>query len=655
MVVTGSGLETQSWVPPNARRDANKNGADGRVRTDDLRFTKPLLYQLSYIGTGSPATRIIAGAPAAVKQRRDGARCGLQSGRHRAIIGTGKGRSDEFMSDQPPRKPRSSGSPFEFSDKWGPASGETPITLVDKLIAATAEDTPARVDLFRLRQQIQEHDITLNEARAAIEKMDEVIKKVTAPANRIGTFLGLPKKELAHVAVGGHDYFTNVDPRLELGSLKIGTRVLVNEAYVVVGDLGYDNSGPVGKIVDVLPDGRLRIGQEHGLQSVILQRSSDLVDAKLKTGDEVRIDPAFRVAVEQLATPGQREYFLEDVPELPWDRVGGQQAAIQGIKDAIELPMLHPELFSRFHYAQPKGFLLHGPPGCGKTLIGKATAYNLTRQLRERTGQDRQECFMHIKGPEILNMWVGESERMVREIFTLAREKRKQGFMPFMFIDEAESILGTRRAGRYSNILSTLVPMFCSEMDGIESLHDIVIILASNRADLIDPAILRPGRIDRKIKVSRPDKDGTREIFKIYLGQDVPLAGPMESLLDAVVGTLFSRREENRFLEVQLRSSRSHILYRGDLSSGAMIASIVERAKELAIKRSIASQKDEGISEADLLQSIDLEYHENDIFPPTDITEDWLKLLDYDPENVVKIAPIHARNPTRTKGLSPVV
>jgi proteasome-associated ATPase len=262
---------------------------------------------------------------------------------------------------------------------------------------------------------------------------------------------------------------------------------------------------------------------------------------------------------------------------------------------------------------------------------------------------------MHIKGPEILNMWVGESERMVREIFTLAREKRQQGFMPFVFIDEAESILGTRRAGRYANILSTLVPMFCSEMDGIESLHDVVIILASNRADLIDPAILRPGRIDRKIKVHRPDKEGAREIFGIYLGQDLPLAGKLDAMLDSVIGQLFTHRDENRFLEVQLRSGRSHILYRGDLISGAIIASIVERAKELAIKRSIESQRDEGINEADLLQSIELEYHENDIFPPTDITEDWLKLLDYDPENVVKVSPIASRAPARAKGISPVV
>ncbi|MCS7048270.1 MAG: AAA family ATPase [Verrucomicrobiae bacterium] len=554
-----------------------------------------------------------------------------------------------------PKRPRPAGRVPEPLEPWGTTEEDSPIHLVDRLIAGTPEGHPLRVDLFRLRQQIQERDITLSEARAAIEKLDEVVKKVTAPANRIGTFLGLPKPDIAHIAVGGHDYYSNIDPRLDASKLKIGTRVLVNEAYAVIGDLGYDNSGPVGAVMDVLADGRLRVGQQHGVQSIILQRSTDLLNANIKVGDEVRIDPAYRVAVELLATRGQREYYLEEVPELPWSRVGGQQAAIQGIKDAIELPLLHPELFERFRYAQPKGFLLHGPPGCGKTLIGKATAYNLTRQLRERTGREVKECFLHVKGPEILNMWVGESERIVREIFAICREKRKQGFMPFLFIDEAESILGTRHASRHFSMSSTLVPMFCSEMDGIESLHDVVIILASNRADLIDPAILRPGRIDRKIKVHRPDKEGAREIFQIYLGDNIPLAEDLNRLLDSVVNHLFAHREENRFLEVQLRSGRNHILYRGDLVSGAIIASIVDRAKEMAIKRSIASRKDEGITEADLLQSLELEYQENDIFPPTDITEDWLKLLDYDPENVVKVSPIQTRSPARTRGVSTVV
>ena len=571
------------------------------------------------------------------------------------------------MSDYSGYKKPPVGGSQDTPERWGEPADSSTLELVDKLLASLPEGDPTRFDLFRLRQQIQEHDMTLAEARAAIEKMDEVIKKVTSPANRIGTFLGFPKKNTAHIAVGGHDYYSNVDPRLDAKSLKIGTRVLVNEAYAVVGDLGYDTAGPVGKITDVLKDGRLRVGQEHGMQSVIVQRSSDLLDAKLKAGDELRVDPSYRVAVELLTSSEKREYYLEDVPELPWSRVGGQTDALQAIKDAIEMPMLHGELFERFHYAQPKGFLLHGPPGCGKTLIGKATAYNLTKKLRDKTGRDMKECFLHVKGPEILNMWVGESERMVREIFSIAREKRKQGFMPFLFIDEAESILGTRRANRYSNILSTLVPMFCSEMDGIESLHDVVIILASNRADLIDPAILRPGRIDRKIKVNRPDKQGAEEIFAIYLTSELPLDaaalkaqdGDVQStrrgLIDAVVKVLFSHRDENRFLEVLLRSGRKDILYRGDLLSGAIIASIVDRAKELAIKRSIESKKDEGIGESDLLRALDLEFAENDIFPPTDITEDWLKLLDYDPENVVKVSPIRPQTAARTKGVSAVV
>jgi proteasome-associated ATPase len=312
---------------------------------------------------------------------------------------------------------------------------------------------------------------------------------------------------------------------------------------------------------------------------------------------------------------------------------------------------LHEALFKKFQHATPKGFLLYGPPGCGKTLIGKATAYNLTKQLRGKTGDDMREYFMHIKGPEILNMWVGESERMVREIFATAREKRREGFMPFLFIDEAESILGTRRASRYANILSTLVPMFCTEMDGIDSLNEVVIILASNRADLIDPAILRPGRIDRKIKVDRPNKEGAREIYRIYLTDDLPYdsellkdAESRSAAIDGLIGRLtdaqFARREENRLLEIILRSGRKEVLYRSDVISGAIIASVVERAKGMAIKRAIATQREEGIRESDLQLSFSAEYSENDIFPSTDITEDWLKLIDYDPENVVKIAPV---------------
>ena len=223
---------------------------------------------------------------------------------------------------------------------------------------------------------------------------------------------------------------------------------------------------------------------------------------------------------------------------MPWSKVGGQERAIEAIKDAIELPLLHPHLFEKFHHATPKGFLLYGPPGCGKTLIGQGDGVQFDAAVAREIGRKRvREYFMHVKGPEILNMWVGESERMVREIFATAREKRREGFMPFLFIDEAESILGTRRASRYSNILSTLVPMFCSEMDGIDSLNDVVIILASNRADLIDPAILRPGRIDRKIKVDRPNKEGAREIYRIYLTNDLPYDGALAKKL-----TILGRR-----------------------------------------------------------------------------------------------------------------
>ena len=540
---------------------------------------------------------------------------------------------------------------------------------VDLLIATLPPGDAMRRELLGLRVEISQREEIFVEARQTIEKLEEVIKKVTSPANRIGTFLGSVGKDTAHIVVGGADYYCNVDPRIPIATLKKGTRVLVNEAFVIVGDLGFEPAGPVTKVAEVIGTDRLRVGNEHGTQSVVLQRSAQLTKTAVKQGDEVRVDSNYRMALEMMSAPGSHEHYLDSVPELPWSKVGGQESAIEAIKDAIELPLLHPHLFAKFQHATPKGFLLYGPPGCGKTLIGKATAYNLTRQLRAKANdadKDVREYFMHVKGPEILNMWVGESERMVREIFATAREKRRERFMPFLFIDEAESILGTRRASRYSNILSTLVPMFCAEMDGIDSLNDVVIILASNRADLIDPAILRPGRIDRKIKIDRPNKEGAREIYRIYLTNELPYDGALakeadhigdaiEKLIERFVDWQFAKRDENKFLEVTLRSGRKEILYRSDLISGAIIASVVERAKGMAIKRAIAVRAglaespetipDEGITEQDLQMSFHAEYAENDIFPPTDITEDWLKLIDYDPEYVVKIAPFHANSP----------
>src|SRR5918996_183013 len=545
----------------------------------------------------------------------------------------------------------------------GGAGDSVPSNLLDsfdRVIASIPPENRHRRELYIMRSQIVAQQETIGEAHQMIEKLEEVIRKVTSPANRIGTYLSNPAKDTAHIVVGGADYYCNVDPRISLAKLKKGTRVLVNEAYVIVGDLGFETAGPVTKITEVIGADRLRVGSEHGLHSMVLQRSADLTHLPLKSGDEVRVDSNYRMALEMLSSTKSHEHYLDEIAELPWERVGGQEAALQAIKDAIELPLLHVDLFKIFQHATPKGFLLYGPPGCGKTLIGKATAYNLTKQLREKTGADMQEYFMHVKGPEILNMWVGESERMVREIFATAREKRDEGFMPFLFIDEAESILGTRRASRHSNILSTLVPMFCSEMDGIDSLNDVVIILASNRADLIDPAILRPGRIDRKIKVNRPDKEGTREIYRIYLTDTLPYDGVLakeadgigasiERLIERFVDWQFTRRDQNKFLEVTLRSGRKETLYRSDLISGAIIASIVERAKAIAIKRAIGTQQDEGIRETDLQLAFNAEYAENDIFPATDITEDWLKLIDYDPENVVKISPVRPVSDERVR------
>jgi proteasome-associated ATPase len=525
--------------------------------------------------------------------------------------------------------------------------GLSTLQLLDMIVGKLPPRHATILDMVYLRERVVQLEEMQDEARHTIEKLDAIVEKLRAPAFRVGTFLAAIEPDRAHVCLSGTDYVCRVDPQIPLTSLQLGQRVLCNEAFAVVLGLGFDRGGPIVRIDELLSDGRLRIGQESGLTPLVILRSSLLAKEKLKPGMEVRLDVNQRVALEVIGVGKRVERSLEKVSEVPWSAIGGQADAVQAIRDTIELPFLHRDLFKRFQHQVPKGFLLYGPPGCGKTLLGKATAYNLRCQIREQTGVDHPEFFLHVKGPEILNMWVGESERQVRDLFAQCRERAEGGALSFLFIDEAESILGTRRAGRYHSILSTLVPMFCTEMDGIEPLQNVVVILASNRADLIDPAILRPGRIDRKIKVVRPDQAAALAIYEIYLREDLPLAEPRATLAQAVVQSHYAHTPGNEFLEASYRSGRVERLYRGDLASGAIIAAIVERAKSLAIKRSIASKADTMITREDLLTALQQEYAENDLFPPTDNTEDWLKLTDFDPENVVRLGPVR---PRKTEG-----
>ena len=513
------------------------------------------------------------------------------------------------------------------------------IELIDQLLGETADNPKLQEKIFDLRDALFQAQQVSQQYALKIKNLEETVAKLKSPAHRIGTVLGLGKGGLYRLVVGGTEYQAAVSPEiLEEETLQPGDQVALNEGFVAIAKLPKPEQGPIARITTRLTDGQWLITGQAANSETLASNHPDLETETLKVGDEVILDPNQRVILARLPKRKFGVVVEDDLAQIDWSKVGGQSKVIEEVRKVIEYPILHKDILKTMEYQLPKGFLFYGPPGCGKTLIGRAILSDIIRQLKEKeSNQDLEGRFIHVKGPEILNMWLGESERKVREIFKKARDYKEKGQVPFIFIDEAESILGTRQAMRGNNISNTLVPMFCAEMDGIQSLREAVVILATNRPDLIDPAILRPGRIDRKIKVGRPNREDCNAILKVYLKPNLPREHEnLDQMTQPFLDALFKKSSRQEVLVLTLRTGKLKNLYWKDFISGAIIEGIVKRTKEKAIERAIDG-KELKILSKDLTECLKTEFTDGNLLPAESNLEDWLQLLDLDPRDVVRV------------------
>ncbi|MBO0747538.1 MAG: proteasome ATPase [Acidimicrobiaceae bacterium] len=535
-------------------------------------------------------------------------------------------------------------------------------TLEEKLLETKGQLTQAISQNERLT-------FTLREAREHIAALREEVDKLTQPPSAYGTFLGHNDDGTVDVFSGGRKMRVALHPELASGDqafekeLRRGQEVVLNESLNVVLARSQEISGEVVTLKDVLDDGERAIIIARADDERVVELADHLQGVKLRSGDSMLMDSRTGLLLERLPRREVEELILEEVPDVSYADVGGLDNQIEAITDAVELPFLYRDLFTEHRLPAPKGILLYGPPGCGKTLIAKAVANSLAKKVAEASGdKEARSYFLNIKGPELLNKYVGETERQIRLVFQRAREKSEEGVPVIVFFDEMDSLFRTRGSGISSDMEATIVPQLLAEIDGVETLKNVIVIGASNREDLIDPAILRPGRLDVKIKIERPDQDAAAQIFGRYLTVDLPLDEDevaslgggdrhktVQAMIESTVSEMYRLDEDNQFLEVTYQNGDKEVMYYKDFASGAMIENIVRRAKKLAIKRVIAGAG-RGIRTQDLVDSIKQEYKEHEDLPNTTNPDDWAKISGKKGERIVYIRTIISQGEETTGG-----
>jgi proteasome-associated ATPase len=530
--------------------------------------------------------------------------------------------------------------------------------LKRKLSAAPSEVSEAEIrlyeatrDLLKVNRRNRKLTETLREAQEQLQTAKEHIDKLSAPPNNFGIFLKSNDDGTIDIDISGKKWRVNVAPNINIQHLKKGQELVVNANLNVVSFEEFESQGEIVKVKEVLDGNRVIITHRADEERVV-ELADSIKAESLKFGDNVLMNPQSGLLLQKMPKVEVEDLMLEEVPDVKYSDIGGLDEQIQQIRDAIELPYLHPEEFKEFGLTPPKGILLYGPPGCGKTLIAKAVANSLAEKTREITGNpDIKSYFINVKGPELLNKYVGETERRIREVFQKARDKASEGMPVIVFFDEMDSMFRTRGLGISSDMESTLVPQFLSEIDGVEGLRNVIVVGASNRQDLLDPAVLRPGRLDKKIRIDRPNENGAKDIFSKYLTEKLPIAESeiktagggkaeaIKNMIDRAVKEMYDIKDENKFLEVTYQHGERETLYFKDFTSGAMIENIVSRTKEYALKRML-EKGEKGITFNDLSLAIRKEFKENEDLPNTANPDDWAKIYGRKGERIINIRPL---------------